>query len=96
MEHLERPWGPPGIYRPHDLRQVLYRATLTLCNTLPLGRALKERFLLDFIQGFASLNEPNAIVRGVCNFPGSVSLQQKFEAMDGPVLQFSFIMKNKG
>ena len=26
-------------------------------------------------------------VRGVCNFLGSVSLQQKFEATDGPVLQ---------
>ena len=26
-------------------------------------------------------------VRGVCNFLGSVSLQQKFEAMLGPVLQ---------
>ena len=24
---------------------------------------------------------------GVCNFLGSVSLQQKFEVMDGPVLQ---------
>ena len=27
--------------------------------------------------------------RGVCNFLSSVSLQQKFEAMDGPVLQLS-------
>ena len=26
-------------------------------------------------------------IGGVCNFPGSVSLQQKFEAMDRPVLQ---------
>ena len=25
--------------------------------------------------------------RGVCNFLSSVSLQQKFEVMDGPVLQ---------
>ena len=82
MEHLERPWGPPGIYRPHDLRQVSYRVTLTLCNTRPLGRALTARFLLDVIQGFESLNEPNAIVGGVCNFLGSVSLQQKFEATD--------------
>ena len=28
---------------------------------------------------------------GVCNFLGSVSLQQKIEAMDGSVLQLSFI-----
>ena len=41
------------------------------------------------------------IVREVCNFLGSVSLQQKFEVMagpalqrlDGPVLQLSFIQK---
>ena len=30
-------------------------------------------------------------VRGVCNFISSVSLHQKFQAMDGPVLQLSFI-----
>ena len=35
-------------------------------------------------------------VEGVCNFLGSVSLQQKFEVMDGPVLLLSFIRKNKG
>ena len=34
-------------------------------------------------------------VGGVCNFLSSVSLQQKFEAMDGPVLQLSFIQKAK-
>ena len=34
-------------------------------------------------------------VRGVCNFLGSVSLQQKFEATDGPVLQLSFIWQAK-
>ena len=32
-----------------------------------------------------SLN--HLIVSGVCNFLGSVLLQQKFELMDGPVLQ---------
>ena len=36
------------------------------------------------------------IVGGVCNFLGSVSLQQKFEAMDELVLQLSFIRKNRG
>ena len=60
------------------------------------GESLTARFLLDVIQGFESLNEPNAIVGGVCNFLGSVSLQQKFEAMDGSVLLLSFIRKNKG
>ena len=30
-------------------------------------------------------------VGGVCNFPGSVSSQQKIEGADGPVLQLSFI-----
>ena len=34
-------------------------------------------------------------VGGVCNFLGSVSLQQKFEAMDGLVLQLSFIWQAK-
>ena len=35
-------------------------------------------------------------VEGVCNFLGSVSLQQKFEVMYGPVLLLNFIRKNKG
>ena len=35
------------------------------------------------------------IVRGVCNFLSSVLLQQKFEAMHGPVLQLSFIWQAK-
>ena len=34
-------------------------------------------------------------VRGVCNFLGSVSLQQKFEAMLGPVLQ-SHVISSDG
>ena len=34
-------------------------------------------------------------VKGICNFLGSVSLQQKFEAMVGPVLQLSFIWQAK-
>ena len=32
-----------------------------------------------------------ALVGAVCNFLGSVSPQQKFEATEGPVLQLSFI-----
>ena len=37
----------------------------------------------------AKLNPRNGTVdvRGICNFLGSVSLQQKFERMDGPALQ---------
>ena len=34
-------------------------------------------------------------VRGVCNFLSYVSPQQKFELMDGPVLQLSFIWQAK-
>ena len=34
-------------------------------------------------------------VRGVCNFLGSVLPQQKFEVADGPVLQLSFIGKQR-
>ena len=34
-------------------------------------------------------------VRGVCNVLSSVLSQQKFEAMDGPVLQLSFIWQAK-
>ena len=46
----------------------------------------------------ARLNPRNGTigVRGVCNFRGSVLLQQKFEAMGESVLQLSFIRKNKG
>ena len=43
----------------------------------------------------ADLCYSSVYVRGVCNFPGSVSLCQKFEAMDGPVLQLSFIWQAK-
>ena len=38
--------------------------------------------IVRYIVGFSLIQ----IVRGVCNFLGSVLLQQKFEAMDGPVL----------
>ena len=34
-------------------------------------------------------------VGGICKFLGSVSPQQKFEATDESVLQFSFIRENK-
>ena len=45
----------------------------------------------------ARLNPSNGTidVMGVCNFLGSVLLQQKFEATDGPVLQLSFIWQVK-
>ena len=43
---------------------------------------------------------PHAIVRGVCNLLGSISLQQKCEAMDGPVLHLcvtaQFYLESKG
>ena len=35
------------------------------------------------------------LLRGVCNFLGSVLPQQKFEVTDGPVLQLSFIGKQR-
>ena len=43
------------------------------------------------------LNPRNGMidVGGVCNFPASVSLQQKFEATDGPVFQLSCIWQAK-
>ena len=47
-----------------------------------------------FLELFCFFYDPTDIdsyVGGVCNFLGSVSLQQKFEWMDGPVLQLSFI-----
>ena len=37
----------------------------------------------------------NVYVGEVCNFLGSISAQQIFEAMDGPVLQLSFIGKQR-
>ena len=40
--------------------------------------------------------QSSVYVWGVCNFPSSVSPQQKFEVMDGPVLQLSFIWQAKG
>ena len=45
----------------------------------------------------ARLNPRNSTiyVEGVCDFLGSVSPQQKFEAMDGPELQHSFICQAK-
>ena len=45
----------------------------------------------------ARLNPRNGTiyVEGVCNFLGSVSPLQKFEVMDGPVLQSSFVCQAK-
>jgi len=37
----------------------------------------------------------NTIVKGVGNFLGSIPPQQKFEVMDGSVLQLSFIWQAK-
>ena len=37
----------------------------------------------------------NTSARGVCSLFGSVLQQQKFEEMDGPVLQLSFIRQAK-
>ena len=37
----------------------------------------------------------NTSVRGVCSLFGSVLQEQKFEEMDGPVLQLSFIQQAK-
>ena len=42
-----------------------------------------------------NLNHCTVDVRGVCNFLGSVSPQQKFEVTYGLVLQFSFIWQAK-
>ena len=53
---------------------------------------------LDFgseFLGMTSKHRPQ-IVRGVCNFLGSVSPQRKSEAIDRVVLQLSFIRKSKG
>ena len=36
-----------------------------------------------------------AVVRGVCNFLGSVSPQQTFEAMEGPVLQMFYLARKE-
>ena len=41
------------------------------------------------------LNIVLVFVRGVCNFLGSVSPQQKFEETDRPVLQLSFVSKQR-
>ena len=51
-------------------------AWLLLCG----GRA-------EIVSARLNLSHGTIYVRGVCNFLGSVSLQQKFEATDGPVLQ---------
>ena len=57
-------------------------------------------FLVNTIKEKQSSLFPSCIfnkdpVRGVCNFLSFVSWQQKFEAVDGAVLQLSFIQKAK-
>ena len=57
-----------------------------------LGRLLAGLGVGVASQGcFSQLNPRNGTidVRGVCNFLGSVSLKQKFEATDRPALQLS-------
>ena len=66
-------------------------AELGFCYASPLplgGRALVVSATLNLRNG-------TIYVQGVCNFLGSVSPQQKFEAMDGPVLHHSFICQTK-
>ena len=49
--------------------------------------SFNQKFILKLQKQNKKDNVIHSTVRGVCNFLGSVSLQQKFEAMDGPVLQ---------
>ena len=64
-------------------------ADLGFCCAWPLPHRSQDKVVS------ARLNLRNGTIddRGVCNFLGSVSSQQKFEAMDGPLLQLSFIGK---
>ena len=49
--------------------------------------------LAEVVSAGLNLNHGTIDVRGVGNFLGSVLLEQKFEGMDGPMLQLSFIQK---
>ena len=67
-------------------------AELGFCSVWPLPCGSRVEVVT------ARLNPSHGIicVREVCNFLGSLSLQQKFEAMDGLVIQLRFIWQTKG
>ena len=50
----------------------------------------KKHWILNYID-----RELKKVTSGACNFLGSVSPQQKFEATNGPVLQLNFIWQAK-
>jgi len=50
----------------------------------------KWKLSSEFELGSLDFIVSHAIVGGMCNLLGSVWLQQKFEATDGPVLQLSY------
>ena len=72
-------------------------------QTRTISFLLGHHFLFSHLPVWSCIS-----VRGACNFLGSVSSQQKFEATDGPVLQLSdrpvlqlrvtaqFYLENKG
>ena len=51
--------------------------------------------LANVVSARLKLRNSTTYTREVCNFLDSVSLQQKFEAMGGPLLQLSFIWQAK-
>ena len=69
-----------------ELKSMIFFFLLKLCLCI---NKVTSHFYIFF--NYVS----NTIVRGVCNFLGSVSLQQKFEVMDRSVLQLGFTWQAK-
>ena len=68
-----------------------FRAELGSCCTwLPPCRGCAE-----VVSARLNLSQGTIFVGEVCNFLSSVSLQQKIEATDGPVLQLFYLASNE-
>ena len=63
------------------------QASLSISSSRSLLKLMSIALVMPFFE--------IGIVGGVCDFLSSVLLQQKFEAMDGPVLKLSFIGKQR-
>ena len=66
-------------------------AKLGFCRAWPLPRGGQGEVVSARLNPSHSTRDVGA----VCNFLSSVSLQQKFEATDGPVLQLSLFSKQR-
>ena len=84
-----------GFLCVHLLLWELSPSGLLLCLASCCAWPRPCKGLAKVVSARLKLRNSTTYTREVCNFLDSVSLQQKFEAMGGPLLQLSFIWQAK-